>query len=206
MKLGPIAQKLRLINSLYFEDRVAGAAELSFVMGEENVPIEKDTVYIVPLSENASRNNLDTGIKQEITEAFGVVVVLVAAVSQRDKTALTAYDKLDNIRADIFSAILGWQLPIADYPNVESLISYGGGRLIDINRAFLWYLFEFTVDSRIGDEDGVNVGMDNLESLDLIFAQYTDNLSAIPISGVSPKLPVNQTPADDIIMEQQAEE
>jgi len=110
---------------------------------------------------------LDSGINQKITERFGVVVMLDNAPTQKDKTGLTAYDSLFEIRTELFTALLGWQIP-----GTESLISYGGGSVLGINRSQFWYQFEFEAVTRIDDDDGIDVGRDSLDDFDSIYAQW----------------------------------
>lgn len=207
MKLAPIVQKLRAQNITQFGNQIAGAADLASVMGDvTKIPVNTNVAYVIKLSEEVKRNQQDTGINQVITENFGVVCILTVAVAQEDKTGLTASNTLNSIRTAIFSAILGWQLPAADYPNIESLISYAGAEMLHIDSAHLWYMYKFSVDSRIDDDDGVDEDINLLPTLDQVFAQYTDNIDAITLSGVAPKLTVNQTPTDDITMEQSVED
>ena len=176
MKIGPIALKLRAANTR-FGNLVAGAAELAQAYGQT---LTKQVAFVVPLGDTSSKNNLDNGISQLITERFGVIVALDNAVTDKDKTALTAYDFIHDIRTEIFSAILGWQIP-----GTEDVISYGGGRILTITRATLWYQFEFITTTRLDDDDGVDVGASDLGDFNTIYAQWelapSENL---PVGGV----------------------
>jgi hypothetical protein len=112
-------------------------------------------------------------------------VALDNGTSDKDKVGLIAYDKLADIRAEIFSAILGWQIP-----GTESLVSYGGGRIAGINRAYLWYQFEFLTETRINDDDGIDVGVDDLPPFDTIYAQWILAPSA-KFDSIGENLPIN---------------
>lgn len=180
MKLGPIVLKLRLANTK-FENRIAGAAELAFALKGS---LLAEMAFVVQLSETASPNALDSGISQKITERFGIIVMLKNDVSQKDKTGLTAYDSLFEIRTELLRALLGWQMDDA-----ESLVSYSGGRVLGINRAQFWYQFEFEVGTRIDDDDGIDVGRDELEDFDTIYAQW--------VVAPSAKLPAIDIPTSD---------
>jgi len=174
MKIGPIVLKLRLATTR-FENRIGGAAELSFVLKGS---LQAEMAFVVQLSETVAANAYDSGINQLITERFGVIVMLQNDTTQKDKTGLTAYDSLFDIRAELFTAILGWQIP-----GTEDLVSYGGGRVLGINRAQFWYQFEFETTTRISDEDGVDVGVSDLEDFDTLYAQWVLAPSAnLPIS------------------------
>ena len=182
MKIGPIVLKLRLAGT-QFENRIAGAAELAYAL---QGALQKEMAFIIQLSETVTKNELDNGISQKITERFGVVVMLDNSTTQKDKTGLTAYDSLFEIRAQLFGALLGWQMD-----GMESLVSYGGGKVLGINRAQFWYQFEFEADLRISDM--VDVGRDGLEDFNSIYAQW--------VLAPSAKIPVVRIPIDDPDME-----
>lgn len=177
MKLGSIVLKLRLA-STRFKNRIAGAAELAFAL---KGTLQEEMAFVVQLSETATPNTLDSGISQKITERFGIIVMLKNDVSQKDKTGLTAYDSLFEIRTELFKALLGWQMDGA-----ESLVSYSSGKVLGINRAQFWYQFEFEVATRInGDEDGVDAGRDTLDDFDTIYAQWVMTPSAdLPVGNL----------------------
>ena len=163
MQIGPIALKLRLAETR-FGDNVFGAAELATAL---EYTLRQDCAFVVQISETASDNTLDSSISQKITEKFGVIVALDNGTSEAGKTGIIAYDSLAEVRAQIFKAILGWQITGA-----ESLVEYAGGKIAGINRSYLWYQFEFTVDTRIDDDDGVDVGADDLVPFDTIYTQW----------------------------------
>ena len=174
MRIGPIVLKLRLANTR-FENRIAGAAELAYAL---KGTLQAEMAFVIQLAETATANDHDSGINQKISERFGIIVMLDNATTQKDKTGLTAYDTLFEIRAQLFAAILGWQIDGA-----ESIVSYAGGKVLGINRAQFWYQFEFEVVTRIDDDDGVDVGRDSLDDFDEIYAQYVLAPSAnLPIT------------------------
>ena len=51
---------------------------------------------------------------------------------------------LHDVRNELFSALLGWEMPDA-----VSFIRYRGGNLLDVTTAYLWWQFEFEFDSWI---------------------------------------------------------
>jgi hypothetical protein len=181
MQIGAIVLKLRAA-STRFGDMIAGAAELAYALSGT---LTKEVAFVIPLSEAASINNLDSGINQRITEKFGIIVALDNASSDKDKTGLTAYDSLHDVRAEIFKAILGWQIP-----GTEDLVSYSGGKSIGVTRATFWYQFEFVTMTRISDgdgnnSDGIDVGADSLADFNTIYAQWVLSPSAyLPVDGV----------------------
>jgi hypothetical protein len=182
MKIGPIVLRLRLANTR-FSNYIAGAAELSLAL---QGTLQKEMAFVIQLSETVDSNKLDSGISQKVTERFGIVVALDNSSTQKDKTGLTAYDQLFEVRNELFGALLGWQME-----DMDSLVSYAGGKILGINRAQFWYQFEFEADFRIMDM--VDVGRSDLEDFDSIYAQW--------ILAPSGKLPVVRIPVDDPDME-----
>lgn len=140
MKLGKIALKIRLADT-YFGSNVAGAAELD--LAYKNTLLQ-ESAFVIPLDDQASENREDNGVNQKITERFGVVCGIKCDTKQADKTGITAYDRLHDIRGQLFRALLGWQLAEA-----ESIISYAGGQTQGIDGAWLWYQFNFQYVSRV---------------------------------------------------------
>jgi hypothetical protein len=149
VKLSPIILQLRSA-STSFGNNIAGAAELA---AAEKETYSVDRAFVVQLAENATPNDQDIGINQVINETFAVVVGLNNTTDHRGQTA---HDRLFDIRAEIFSAILGWIVP-----GSEATIAYSAGRLLDMNRAYFWYQFEFTVPIRITDADGYTATRDD---------------------------------------------
>lgn len=187
MKIGPIVLKLRLANTR-LENRIGGAAELALAM---TYTLQSEMGFVVQMAETANANTVDSGINQKITERFAVIVALKNDSSDKDKMGFIAYDTLFDIRSEIFGAILGWQMPDA-----ESLVSYAAGRVVRVDRAYLWYQFEFFVDIRITDDDGVDTGADDLGYFDRIYAQWIKTPSekmdligeSLPITIVDPDM------------------
>lgn len=200
MKLGAIALKIRSgysAGQTDFGDRIAGAAELAIALRQT---LNNEQAFVVPLSDNAAANDLETDINQVITESFGVIVALKNDSSVSDKIGLTAYDRIHNIRAQIWKTILNWNIPASIDPNAEGPIEYAGGTLLDINRGWLWYQFAFSYKSRIDKDDGVEE--DPLPAFLELYAQYIlgesqkhDNLADI-VGGQPPRLPADSDKVD----------
>lgn len=142
MKLSPIILRLRAA-STSFNDNIAGAAEL--VVAEKET-YSVDRAFVIPLVENATPNDQDLGINQKVNETFAVVV---AVNNTADRRGQTAHDGLFTVRAEIWSAILGWKIP-----GTNSVVEYSGGRLLSMTRAYLFYQFEFLTSMRLTEADG----------------------------------------------------
>lgn len=164
MKIGPIVLALRAANTR-FGNRIAGAVEMGMVL--EGATLNNETAFVVPVADKPNPNQESSGINQKVIESFVVIVALATDANKKDKLSIAVYDDVHDVRAELFTAILGLQLN-----NQESVISYAGGQLVDINRAYLWYQFEFVVNFRLDDDDGVDVGADALPDFEKIYAQY----------------------------------
>jgi hypothetical protein len=185
MKLGYVVLQLR-IKETRFEDRIGGAAALQMALDST---LLDEMMFVIQLSDDTPPNEYDSSINQLVAEKFGVIVALKMDEDPTDETGIKAFDKLHDVREEIFGALLGWQMPGA-----ESLCYYRGGNLLDFNRAWLWYQFEFEVETRLTDM--VDVGVDDLGRLQRIYAQYVlglwDDSEAAPLEGVPPYLPIDE--------------
>jgi hypothetical protein len=190
MKLRPIVLILRLANTR-FENRIAGAAELADATRNT---LNAEMAFVVQTGETITENTQAIGIDQRMTEVFSVIVALKNDTTQKDKTGVIAYDTLFDVRSQLFDALLGLELSDEENLCVLSPVSYAGGSVVDINRAWLWYQFNFSVDVRL-EAQAQNKYLEeiaaNYPNLDEIFAQYelmpSDN---IPLTGPE-GLPVN---------------
>lgn len=163
MKISPIVVKLRT-DETTFGNLIAGSAELSLAISNT---LLNEMAFVVQISEKAANNNNDNSISQLVDEIFAVVIALKNDTTQADKTGLTAHDRLFTVRSEIFSSILGWTIP-----GQESITSYSGGRLLDLNAAWLWYQFEFLTQKRLIDEDGFDTGAEALPNFDQLYTEY----------------------------------
>ncbi len=177
MQIAPVVLKLRLADTR-FSNKIAGAAELAMAL---DGTLREEVAFVIQLGETCSPNEYDNHINQVVTERFAIIAAIKNDASQKDKTGLTAYDSLYSFRQELFNAILGWKMDQA-----ESLIYYRGGRVIEINRAWLWYQFEFEFTMRLGESIADNT--EDLDWFNTIFAQYVLSPSAnLPVGN----LPVN---------------
>lgn len=143
MKLELVIAQLRA-RCPTFAQRVAGAAEYQIV--PESTAISVPAAFVIPLADDPEENGAETGVRQRLVETFGVVVALSNVTDERGQTA---YSAVHEIRKEIWKALLGW-VPDEDYGAVQ----YAGGNLVQLDRARLWWQFEFSSDFHIGDEDG----------------------------------------------------
>lgn len=163
MKLSTVVEQLRTKCPI-FETRVAGAAEFR-PLGE----VAKLTVpaaYVIPLHDNVGVNKSQTDYWQDVTDAFSVVVALDNRFDERGQTA--SYDAVHDIRHLLFKALLGWS-PAQEYTRG---VTYEGGVLLDMNRALLYYKFDFSADMEISETDTQQ--WDDLNALPYLKTVYID--------------------------------
>ena len=160
MRIGAIVLKLRLAKTR-FGSLIGGASELEKVMSGT---LLKDMAFVIPLAEDCAPNQYDPIINQKITERFGVIVALANDSTDKDKLGLKAYDMIHTIRDEIFKGLLGWQMDDA-----ESIVTYRGGRILDVNAGYLWYQFEFEFTSRLTSfpVEDLSQGIAGLETHDV---------------------------------------
>jgi hypothetical protein len=140
MKLGPIVLRIRAADTR-FGQLIGGAGELDIAMRH---PLKKDMAFVIQLSDTAEENGLSNGIQQQLTERFGVIVLLSMDDSSTKDLGMAAYDQVHDVRNELFRALLGWLMD-----DLETPITYVGGRLLGADDARLWYQFEFEAASML---------------------------------------------------------
>jgi hypothetical protein len=167
MKIGSLVLQLR--NSQTEFEIVGGAAEYAFA---RESTLTKEAAFVLPLQDSANSNDYDTIINQTIIEQFAVVVAIKNDTNFQDKTGFAAYNRIHQIRQQIFGAYLGLDIGRVygkdEGYTTESLVYYVGGQLLDLDRAYLW--FQFTFAYKVGIEAETSEEADGF--LDRIFAQY----------------------------------
>lgn len=131
-----------------FAGNVAGAAQ--FKMVSENTNLPTPCCYVIPLEDNPGPSRALNAVRQDLTDSFAVVVCLSNTVDERGQASVT---NLHAVRKELWKALLGWR-PTDEYNG----ISYEGGSLQQLDRAQIWYQFEFGAPMEIGPEDGWEVG------------------------------------------------
>ncbi|WP_052690250.1 phage tail terminator protein [Xanthomonas albilineans] len=136
--------------------RVAGAAQFKPVQEATALPVP--CAFVIPLDDRPEPPTALNAVGQDMTDSFGVIVALD---NRADEKGQHACDGVHAIRADIWRALLGWVPgpvntvnPATDYNG----IFYEGGSLLAMDRARLWYQFEFGAHMWIGASDGWEAG------------------------------------------------
>lgn len=127
-----------------FAGRVGGAAQ--FKMLPENAALPVPCAYVVPLDDNPGDSRSQNAVRQPLTDSFAVIVALSNVADERGQSAMHS---MRTLRAELWAALLGWQ-PSGEYDG----ITYEGGSAVAMDRARLWYQFEFGAAMMIGPEDG----------------------------------------------------
>lgn len=128
-----------------FGQRVSGSAEFRPLpeVGKLSLP----AAYVIPLHDETGEQKSQTDYWQDCTDGFSVVVALD---NRLDDLGLNSIDDAVHIvRRKLWRALLGWQ----PYPEYTRGIEYRGGVLLDMNRAILYYKFDFQATFEIGPED-----------------------------------------------------
>lgn len=139
MKLSNIVQTLRQL-SPSFEGRIGGAAEFSVI--KDAAFLRLPAAYVVPLDDRAEDNKSQTDYWQDVTEGFGVIVVL-KPLDERGQHE--AYDIVEDIKTELWRALLGLEVSPAHHP-----IQYDGGDLLDLDRGRIFYQFNFSAVREVG--------------------------------------------------------
>ncbi|HEU0282327.1 MAG TPA: hypothetical protein VFQ99_00965, partial [Gallionella sp.] len=113
--------------------KVLGAADFAAARDDLKMP---PTAYVLPLSDRAAPNALvGLRVHQQVIERFGVVL---AVENLRDVRGAAVNAALETLRRATIDSLLGFQ-PAADYDPIQ----YGGGRLLMLDVAVIWWQLEF---------------------------------------------------------------
>jgi hypothetical protein len=137
-------------NAPAFNGRVAGAAEFVAGLKNYNTSLPLPAAYVVPLGQEADANLMFAGmLQQTVHRIIGVIVELDA---QRDRRGQDPAMSLDDIQTQVFASVLNL---VIDPCRQNRGAAFSGARELDLDRARLFYQFEFSIDWMITDLDGV---------------------------------------------------
>ena len=140
MKLSIIIDALKQ-RAPTFQGRIAGAA--SYAGLKDKTRLKTPSAYVIPLDDDDTGPNQTNTYRQTIADGFAVVVVL----NNDDERGQKAYDNVDLIRSELWSALLAWQ--ITDGEIYYDRLEYDGAKLLNMDRSRLDYQFEFHADMDI---------------------------------------------------------
>jgi hypothetical protein len=182
MDLTPIVAAVRQ-RCPSFAQRVAGAAEYAAALASTS--LQTPYAFVIPLDDNPGPRQSENVQRQSLADGFAVVVALSNAADERGQASAAV---MHATRAELWAALLGWS-PAAEYEGVV----YDGGSLQALDRARLWYQFEFSAETEIGPEDGWQ-GLDELPGLESVH---------LDVDAIDPQADPNlQSPGPDGRIEQ----
>lgn len=138
MKISLIVAHLRAYCPA-FSGRVSAGIDWDAVA--TSAKLSHPSAYVIAAGDDAGGNDLQNGVRQDITDLFDVILVL----DSTDERGQEAADLLHDLRADLWKALVGWK-PGTEYDPIE----YGGGSLVFINRARVVYRFSFETAFQLG--------------------------------------------------------
>lgn len=126
-----------------FNNNVAGAAEYKRL--SESANLTMPAAYVIPLDDDAGPQLSENSCRQIVRDSIAVVVVLSNAADERGQTPMST---VSAIRKELWKGLLAWK-PDAEH----SPIKYEGGNLLDLDRARLYYQFEFSAETELDESD-----------------------------------------------------
>ena len=141
MKLATIISALRAYCPS-FERRVGGAAEYAAI---DITTLPMPCAFVLPVSEiGEDMDSMGTDYRQRVKQVFCVVILVSTTDQERGQNA---FDAIEDLKAEIFKAILGTSTAETDE------IVYEGYSDPDLNRARLALQLSFSVSYDVVDAD-----------------------------------------------------
>lgn len=179
MQLDPIITALRA-RCPTLGTRVAGAAQ--FKLLPETVALPVPAAFVIPLDDNPQEPLSSNSVRQQLDDSFAVVLALSNVPDEKGQSGVQS---VHDLRAELWAALLGWQ-PSDRHDG----IAYQGGQLLAMDRARLWYQFEFSAAFEICPQDG-------WQATELAALSHFDGAS-VRLDAIDPSDPnVVPTPAPD---------
>jgi hypothetical protein len=138
MLINPIVTHLRATCPA-FAGRIAAGIDWDAVAN--SAQLSHPSAYVIATGDQASANDLQNAVRQNITDEIDVVIVLDTS----DERGQAANDLLHIIRSELWRALVGWRAG-PDYDVME----YDGGALVHINRARVIYRYGFSAAFQLG--------------------------------------------------------
>nr|DAY85356.1 MAG TPA: tail completion protein [Caudoviricetes sp.] len=163
MKLKPIIEELRNYCPS-FEQRVYGIgtfSQLSESISTEALP----AAFVVPMSEEPDDPATTSRYRQTVRFNFAVLLMVP---NTEDEQGLTAWEKADDLKKEVFHAILGAD----DIKSGKDWIQFEGLSIADMNRAALTIQLDFSCEYEITDDE-TRHGAD-IDRLGRFLRMYTD--------------------------------
>jgi len=127
-----------------FGGRVAGAAQ--FKLLPETASLSVPCAFVISMDDNPGESRAQNSVRIPLQENFAVVV---AASNVADERGQAGAHTIHALRGELWGALLGWQ-PTDEHDG----IMYDGASVVAMDRARLWYQFDFSAGMEIGPSDG----------------------------------------------------
>jgi hypothetical protein len=169
-------------NAPLFAGRVAGAAEFYAGLKNYNTSMALPAAYVLPLGQDADSNIAMNGLIQIVHKSVGVAVEFDATPDRRGQAPVMMFDVIET---QIFASVLN--LIIADAngcPRMTRGVNFQGARYLDLDRARLFYQWEFGLDWQISDADGVQPTSIPLDAIEVDIFKAPVAVGEIPAAVV----------------------
>jgi hypothetical protein len=134
-----------------FGGRVAAAADFHQGLEAYSANLALPAAYVVPQPQEAEDRNLSQpGYWQIVHKMLAVTVELDATADRRGQHPIV---EVEEIEAALFSTLLNWEPVKCRSPNKQGF-QFAGGRFLDLDRARLFYQWEFLLPWQLTDDDG----------------------------------------------------
>lgn len=134
-----------------FGRRVAGAADFVHGIVKYNVNLKLPAALVVPLVQESEGHEQMIGLRQTIRKTIGVIVELDATGDRRGQDPAM---QVEDIEPELFHALLNWHpIPWCRTANQQGY-AVNGGRMFDLDRARLFYQWDFGLSYQLDDDDG----------------------------------------------------
>jgi hypothetical protein len=143
--------------------RVAGAADFAAGLRNYNANMLLPAAYVIPQAQDTTGNQVMTGLIQVIHKSVAVVVEFDARPDRRGQVPAMNYDAME---AALFACLINWKPDPCRMANGKGM-AFDGARYLDLDRARLFYQWEFAVDWQITDADGAGLGVVDPNAADL---------------------------------------
>jgi hypothetical protein len=150
MFMGLMIANLRS-NCPVFAGRVAGAADFNRGLRDFNAAMPRPAAYVVPIGQDSSGNQNMVGLYQILQTTMAVIVEFDATNDRRGQDPAMGYD---DVQTALYACLLNWKpVPCAGPRGMYTV----GGHYLDLDRARLFYQWEFALDVTLSDQDGASL-------------------------------------------------
>jgi hypothetical protein len=144
--------------------RVAGAADFRLGLAKYNTaPTVLPFAYVIPLGAESDGMASMTGLYQFVRRTVGVVVEFSATADRRGQQPAMDTEAME---ACLNSALLNW-LPVACLTVNRQGYWLAGSRFLDLDRARLFFQWEYALNTILDDTDGWQEPCEDLTGIQL---------------------------------------